>query len=278
MIYIQVLNIDRWGLATCIPPVLLGEDGYLPKHQTSLECLTLITFATCRAHFEGYSRLDLSRFRNLQSFTWKGLLAEQDIPTLRDCIQANASQLEDLSVDLVDELFENSWEDERDGASLIKHLAGIRNGQIKPALPRLKTLALESVRLNGEIQPLIHGLNITGLRSLKLWNCSYSAEFLKEIGESNVDLHISSFELVGDCDVRGLFSDSDTLPRFLGKLKFIRELYLLVPAGASDLITESILEHKSTLTRFVFHERIMDDDDDSPRYGEGCDSHLIWNE
>ena len=100
-----------WNLGICVPTVLLGIDGYLPKRQTNLESLSLITDNSYSADINGMSYMNLS-FPRLECFSWQGAQyqgaqyqgaqSETDHLVLWDFLQANRSTLKSIVMEAMD--------------------------------------------------------------------------------------------------------------------------------------------------------------------------------
>ena len=95
-----------WNLGICVPTVLLGIDRYLPKRQTNLESLSLITENSYSANINGMSYMNLS-FPRLECFSWQGAQyqgaqSETDHLVLWDFLQANRSALKSIVMEAMD--------------------------------------------------------------------------------------------------------------------------------------------------------------------------------
>jgi hypothetical protein len=60
-------------------------------------------------------------------------------------------------------------------------LLGIKAGEKEEPLPSLEHLSLSAVSFQSVGMEMIHALNMTRLRTLKLWNFPYSLELLSVI-------------------------------------------------------------------------------------------------
>lgn len=265
-----------------MPPEVLGDLGYLPEKQNRIESLSLITGAGCIWNVDGQSSVVLSEFKCLRRMFWKGLRSVEDFEALRDCLQAKSEHLDELELDLI------NWV-EADDAWLTNY--GRRNGgrsenffawdtlklaarESRITFPSLEALSLSALSLQSAMDELACAFNISGLRSLKLHNCPYSSALLEATVDSSQAIKPTSLELVVDEEDEcfGLRAVSRCLEAFEG----LQNLYILIhnPEDITHSYWHSILHHRLTLKRLVYHERSTNLDEDADRSELSCDDEL----
>jgi len=86
-----------------VPDNILGPSGYLKMHQTNLEILVLITDGACDHNMEAMKgSYDVTKFHKVREFSWIGPKSEDDYQTIRQCLTANAEQLEAFRLNIID--------------------------------------------------------------------------------------------------------------------------------------------------------------------------------
>jgi hypothetical protein len=150
--------------------------------------------------------VDLAHFTKLQSLTWRGLSRFDDFESVGKCIMTNGRPITSLTLDLIDwTTAEEIW---ADGLSqrITQHtrlpdkpsastLFGIKAGEKVEPLPSLEHLSLSAVSFQSVGMEMAHVLNMTRLRTLKLWN---SLDLLIAITVPYETMNLRSFEFVID--------------------------------------------------------------------------------
>ncbi|OQD77348.1 hypothetical protein PENANT_c113G11397 [Penicillium antarcticum] len=147
----------QWGLGTCLSPGILDKNGYLCRHQRSLNRLSLITDGSCP---EAGGALDgLSEFSSLKTIEWEGIQQPDEIDSLQRCIRRNSSHLTTLSIGLVSSA---------DAPNLVENIFGQPSGVLHTsALPSLLSLTLYG--FDQDLTPALAFLvSFRGLRHLYL--------------------------------------------------------------------------------------------------------------
>ena len=117
----------------------------------------------------------------------------------------------------------------------------------------LTELSLSNISFEGAVTELVSAFNVDMLRSLKLQNCRSWPEFLLALADSPKGMRLRVFHLSMDDRIEGKRSIETFLEAFEG----LKELGLLIkPPMATPKYWNSILNHKSTLKNFVYHERL----------------------
>ena len=119
--------------------------------------------------------------------------------------------------------------------------------------PTLTQLSLSNISFEGAVTELISAFNVDMLRSLKLQNCRWCTEFLLALTDSPKGIRLKVFHLSMD-DRK---EEKRPIQTFLEAFEGLEELGLLVkiPRATSDY-WNSVLNHRSTLKYFVYHERL----------------------
>jgi hypothetical protein len=223
---------------------------------------------------DGERPIDLSAFRSLRSISWINLRSAEDFEALGSVLQTNSAHLTELQLDFVywaeaeDSWFVDwgRWSENFFARQVLKLSAG----EIAVKFPALETLLLSEVSLVSAAPEMFYAFNLSRLRSLTLRNCPGSEDFLRGVVELGEAIRLVSLEVQAginhDFDIAGAIST------LLGAFEGLENLYV-AHTGPTDTIAfwHSMLKHKSTLTRFTFHQRVIDTDVDSPHYEEECD-------
>lgn len=163
---------------------------------------------------------------------------------------------------------------------------GIHQDHKDPLFPSLKTLILSGYRFDTFEEAYFNAFNMSNLRTLQLRNCIASQELLGAISRQTITLNLKSLELTIDgtcyhqfpCSVA---SAARSIADFLNCFQGLEDLFLLLPLYLEwDVIASGIMNHRSTLKRFVVHERvIINDDGDDDIFPQGiqvCDGRILW--
>lgn len=285
---INSLTCCRWDLGSCVPPNILGPDGYLPHHQTNLESIALITDGACDMTMEGENIYDLTKFVNIRSFSWTGPQSKEDFDAIKDCLAANAEHLEALNLNLMNwskaddfwHLDHTRWSEEptRRLNFFAEDILGLsldadgRGGGV--CFPVLQKLLLGQVSFDSAISRLVNAFSIFRLKQLKLWNCPEMVGLLEHLTDARQDLELVSLEVACGYqydDDNATWELEFAVPPFLRKLSRLRDLYLCLPLVQWDEVADSVCSHLETLERVAIHARTIDMDDESPYFEEEVD-------
>ncbi|KAG9229520.1 hypothetical protein BJ875DRAFT_474606 [Amylocarpus encephaloides] len=266
------LRSFSWEMGTCVPLQILGARGYITNKQTAIESIYLITGGGCPVNTNGDYPIDLSAFRSLRQISWTGLQSSEEFDTLSRALKNSSEHLRELRLDFVNWSEEDSDDDDSKNFFTSRVLK-LSADQFETMFPALKTLSLSNVSLKNAEGGIAYAFNFRELSSLTLRHCSGSEEFLTEVIGSGQTIRLSSLEVVwgpsdNDIDMCG------TLSRFLGAFQGLKDLFVSLPGPVETMVLwRSILHHKSTLTRFIFHQRTVNIDVNSPHF-EGEMDHL----
>ncbi|KAF3397470.1 hypothetical protein DPV78_007804 [Talaromyces pinophilus] len=86
-----------WMLGYCMPPEVLGPEGYITINQSNLKSLALAVDGACT----GYGLAGLSQLDNLRHFSWRGVVTKQNFRLFRTVIERNAHHLVSLEVEVL---------------------------------------------------------------------------------------------------------------------------------------------------------------------------------
>lgn len=285
-----------------MPANILGPEGILSLQQPSLRTLSLITDPNCMyccvAPFKHEPGVNLSSFRQLLNFTWKGLRPDHMQP-LSIVLQNNSAHLKSLELDFVNLLENftisdslddddsdagNSNDDQDDEiSSTSSNASGDEDEEIRrmkgpgffastilgadpnsPTLlfPRIRVLSLSQVPLTASMAPVF---NFETLVSLKLRLCPRWEVFIKRVLKLGRPIKLRTLEIQGH-------ENEDAILDLVDAFDGLEELFLSNSGPMPTLYLWEILARRhSTLRRLVCHQRTIELPQDSPVDGELCD-------
>ena len=228
---------------------------------------------------EGCGCIDLSGFKLIRSFQWRGLRSLDDIEAVRVCFKANSQHLQELELGFV------SWTKE-DGFWSTDHrrwtsqdILGLKAGLQQALFPSLIKLVLSGLSFNSTLVKMACALNFSGLRTLTLRNCPGTHAMLEDTAKSSQAIRLTSLELALDVNVGGQ-EDVVVVSQFLGSFTGLENLFILINEPNSDDGVEefwdSVRCHASTLHRLMVHERGVNLDQDSDGFEDPCDNDIRW--
>jgi len=221
---------------------------------------------------DGECPIDLSAFRSLRGISWINLRSVEDFEALGSVLQTNSAHLRELRLDFVYWTeADDSWftyrgrlEGHHSENFFAWEVLKLSAGEVVVKFPALETLLLSGVSFNSAAPEMFYAFNLSRLRSLTLRNCPGSDDFIKGAIELGQAIRLISLEVQAGFD----FDMLDALSTFLGAFGGLENLYVAHGAPTDTIaFWRSILNHKSTLTRFAYHQRTIDSDDDY----EECD-------
>ncbi|KAM0801053.1 hypothetical protein BDR22DRAFT_962536 [Usnea florida] len=119
--------------------------------------------------------------------------------------------------------------------------------------PTLTELSLSHISFEGAITELISAFNVDMLRSLKLESCGWCPEFLLALADSPKRMRLKVFHL----SMSDWKEELRPIETFLEAFAGLEELGLLIEDPlATPKYWNAVLNHKSTLKYFVYHEKI----------------------
>ena len=227
--------------------------------------------------------LGLQNLKNLRHFSWKGLLASACMEDLRSVIECNAVHMQSFAIDVVDWNTANHppWkkvllgkrdDDDEDSAeegpaeedpaeeSSTNNFLAWKVLQVQPrtsfvVFPILTELCLSNISFEGVAAELVFAFNVNTLKTLKLQNCRSCTDFLLALADSPKGMRLKVFHL--SMDDRQQEEGKRPIETFLEAFEGLEELGLLIkPPMATSNYWNSVLNHKSTLKYFVYHERL----------------------
>ena len=288
-----------WGLGACMPDSLLGRHGILARQQPQLRSLSLTTAGDCME----WTGTDLSPFRHLQSFCWRGPRVDDLCYAVDAAIQNNRTSLTHLELDFVD------WPRLRDKLNPLlddelnvipgwdadffgtKILCMDKVLPERPLFSAMVSLSLSSVPLTGFEA---HAFDFRALRSLTLRKCPGLHLFLAETNRITFKspLRLKTFEIhhIASRDQEVSTAEHDALLGFIGSFEGLHELFLSLPRPIDTLAlwNKVVKQHGATLKRFVHHQRslerkpgtmsMVDEDTDIPDFDLGPKLRLLNKE
>jgi len=258
-------------MGTCVPRQILGEQGYLKNKQSSIQSISLITGGACPINTDEQNPIDLSPFCSLRDISWTGLRSSQEFDTLSRALKNNSKHLKKLRLDFVNWSEEDLDGYDDSGSSFASQVLRLSAHQYKMMFPALETLSLSAVSLENAGKKLAHALNFSRLSSLTLRHSPGSEEFLNAVIDSGQTIRLSLLEVAcgpSDNDV----NMCGTLSTFLKAFQGLRDLFITLPRPVPTLdLWRTMAHHKSTLTRFICHQRTVDLNENSPYFEEEMD-------
>ena len=242
-------------MGTCFPNTALGTEGHLLARQKNLVKLCLILPRDCN-----FASPSLNQYKNLQELSWKGPVFGGRSATLREFLDASHERLTFLELDFWDweqaeELHSLSGDTtDYETTPLIDLILPRRQDGHLGFLPNLQTLSLSAASFEGSCDRLISAFNLCGVRQLRLFGCKSTMPLLNHMAQENKLFKATNVELMLDTpdidDMRGRFTD------FLASFANLEDLFLLFEAPfADDYYINSILRHRETLRRLIYHRR-----------------------
>ncbi|MCJ1271703.1 hypothetical protein MMC22_011608 [Lobaria immixta] len=257
-----------WEMGTCFPNAILGEQGYLVTHQNCIRKLCLVTESGCISGVP-----PLKKFPNLQELSWKGLVSDDDCAALREFLELHHERLVSLEVDFVTWAEVEHYFDLHDDNStpLADLILPKRKDDYGNSLPNLQNFSLSAASFKGSWDRLIDGFNLHGVTELRFLNCKFAVELLDYMARTKVSLHVTKVELVLPRQEIDEFKSKYV--DFLAPFDALEDLFLMFDSNYADkTYINTILHHRDTLRRLVFHRRYYLLAEEAPYWEEFCDS------
>jgi hypothetical protein len=263
-----------WHLGTCLPQDILGPGGLLPARQRSIEDLFLNTGDPCIVpKNEREYQISLTEFKLLRKFSWTGGLSKEYFNALRDMLKIQAKNLEVLHIDLIDwwDAQRNWCADDYDLQTWTRDNNFFGEGVLDLALSSkgvlfssLESLSLRCVQFQGSSLSMAHAFHINNLHSLISRDCGQTGSLLRKVVNSGEPINLRSLELIihHNSDAHQKKEYEEYIAHFLESFEGLDSLRILVSNHGGvlprDRYWPSILHHKKTLRRLVYHERRRD--------------------
>ncbi|PNP59676.1 hypothetical protein FNYG_14886 [Fusarium nygamai] len=289
------LESFSWSYTSCIPSEILE---ILSLRHPSIQSLSLVTDPFC-SRFNRWSRtsdMDLSAFRNLRRLSWKAPMGCH-FDNIASLVKANATQLEELELEL------QGWSSDRESreSTVIHHgenpevwdkipastmlsrqMFGLKvtsEAAERTQFPKLRSLKLTRVPFRDEttgMQVTASSTNLKALRHLSLRMCAYWMPFLTDIMESQTPLQLKTLEIL-DFYLNTLHETATrkaaTINGFIDSFKGLEELFVSICGPTPSLqFWQHVVGHAATLKRFVYHQRLTDQDEELLNSRLGRDS------
>lgn len=274
----DVIQIQRsWDLGTCVPSTVLGTHGIISLNHSQIRSLNLTTDPFCHP---SECDIDLSAFRQLRTLSWKGPRAE-DLDALSVAILGNSAHLRKLELDLVswpqllyDLGISGDEEDEEDEDGRIadnyftRTILCLDKCSPQPLLPAIRVLSLSQVPVSAS---MVFAVDFPAIESFTLRRCPGWDELLEHVLHLGLSIKLSILEIQETDDVTHGEADH-TLAQFLSAFEGLQELFISHQGPSHTLaLWELFRGRHSTLRRFVYHQRTIDMEEDSPYFEEARD-------
>ncbi|KAM0256121.1 hypothetical protein ACHAQJ_005208 [Trichoderma viride] len=233
-----------------------------------IRSLSLTTDSNCRLFSDsGGCDIDLSRFHQLRSLSWKAPNPE-NMSTISVAIRRNSPHLQKLELDLVN--WPRLWADlassivdiDEDGFEAQNFFVGKVLGQnessTRPLLPAIRVLSLTQIPL---LASLAYAINFDTLVSLTLRMCPGMNNFLERVVQLRFPIKLKTLEFHATDSILGEICN-ETIAHFLDAFEGLEELFIYQSHPLSTLsLWEIISVRHTTLKRFVHHQRGLEIDE-----------------
>lgn len=236
-------------MGTCLPAGVLDRNGDLIRHQSHLAHLSLTTDGSC-PHAAGHLN-GLPQLLSLESIEWEGIQHSVEIELLQRCICHNQRRLRTLSI---------RFSASAGRPDFYRRVLGLPGSTLATptnlALPSLSCLTLSKVCLPDASQVSASSI-FGGLKTLRLFDCNRSCEFLEALSRLQHQLRLRVFEFC--CDNLALDANQTNLSpvaAFLLSFQGLHHLYLKLANFAHSHQIEAVIQHHSqTLEALLYHEK-----------------------
>lgn len=193
--------------------------------------------------------------------SWAGLRGYQHRQDLQRIFQNHAKHLDSIELDIVDwgasdEHVDQHGDVDEDAHFLAFEILQLEMGSTKIVFPSLRRLCLSNIDFYPAVSELLYAFNLTNLRTLAIRNCANTFQFLYVITDICPQIRLKSLEISRD--------DRDCLDEGPARRLAINGFLLLIKPGMETAYYLSILHHKSTLKRLIYHERLDREHTSSP--------------
>jgi hypothetical protein len=241
----------------------LGPFGHLALKQNNIESIRLITDGACSWNLDDQCPIALSAFKHLKILSWRGLRSENDLEALIGALRQNSNQLIELELDLIRcGLANTSFGTEEDDPNnfFARDILELPPGGTKQVFSALQILSLSAVSFSSAEENIASAFDFSSLRSLKLRFCPGWENLLYHAAHSNQRIRLESLEI--QSSLEDVVQDAgDVVADFLQAFVGLRELFISTGSPEPTLdLWRSLLFHKSTLRRFVHHQRCLNID------------------
>ncbi|EEQ29197.1 uncharacterized protein MCYG_02016 [Microsporum canis CBS 113480] len=241
-----------WYRKDCIPPEVMGRDGYLPTRQKFIESLHIdvASFCTLQAH-------EPQLFTRLKSLTWNDLgpvnnPCDKELKMLRRCLEANSHQLVHLGLEV------SHWEyiyydPNNDYATISGEIVKAGPDGKRFQFPVLQHLSLEGFNFGHDVD-LLGSLDPEVLNTLTIRVCPSWPRFLDQINAARPSFHLRTVEIQSWTDWGDQSTESMDLVRFLDGCEPLENFYVSMRESAVTLeVWQSLLRHRPTLKSFTYY-------------------------
>jgi hypothetical protein len=199
-----------------------------------------------------------------------------DFESVAKYIANHGYQLQSLALDVVHRHRpERIWADEfsqrMPDNSFAQTVLNVQPGVQRESLPSLHYLNLSGVSFHHMGMEMICALNVERLRSLKLYNCPGTFDWLQLIVDSEKAMNLKLFELTFKPGCTTLFWGNvmdritETLSCFIRRLRGLEDLFVMLPHPVDwSIVADGILSHSHSLGRVVTHNLAVDIDGEVP--------------
>lgn len=258
-------------MGACPPNRVLGALGYVHRHHSQLESISLITDGTCEWNTNGTAPVWLQHLTSLKHLSWRAIFSQSDLGHLRNCLWENYHNLESLELEFFDfaetkrRWAAGSTPDAAPGNFFARDILLIQQNALQTRFPKLHTLSLGTFNWEGHTAELAWAFNVADLRTLRLFNCSETdvlfARVYNACESSGIRLKLTTFEFQDhNRQLHKLYGRPNYFKGFLDMVNSGTEnLYIYIPDHALAVI-ESLIACRDRPRRFVFRVDSWDDE------------------
>ena len=194
--------------------------------------------------------MDLTPFVLIERFSWIGPWSIRDFNALCEVLTWNAEYLERLHLDFVSQ--SQDKDDEGTYQSFVaSNIFNLGPNKDQTVLSSLRELSLCSIAFNGSDKELLETLNILGLSSLSLQECSGWENLLARAIDDGQLARLLSLEITYLVDR----SDISHIWHLLPHTRGIKDLYISVLYSNRPSPFTALAEMQIQLTRLIYHTR-----------------------
>ena len=188
-----------------------------------------------------------------------------EFQALQETFQGTSNQLQELELDLINwyTVEDDLQSDDPDGF-FVRQVFGLCCDDTRQIFPSLRILSLSAVSFTSMEKEMLHAFNLPLLLSLKLRYCPSWDKFLQLAIRSREQINLKSLEIQWSLEYDIEDEDEAAILDFLEAFEGLEELFIYTSSSlpAQDL-WRAALHHKSTLRRFVHHQRAINMDNQS---------------
>ncbi|EGD98166.1 hypothetical protein TESG_05552 [Trichophyton tonsurans CBS 112818] len=252
------LRSFRCDRGSIIPLEILGDGGYLPTRQLSIETLVICSHGAYGCHI-----YDTHLFKGLKRLTWEDMgysfplaTEAEDIERLRDCLASVSHQLVYLSLGL--KWWEYSFHNPDDEKATISQeiiKAGPGPDGKRFQFQNLEHLSLLGFNFEYNAVDIVGDLNPATLNTLTIRLCGQEwPNFLDRLNASDTPFNLTTVEILSWEDPESASHENEDIVRFVNGCQPLENFYVAVRDQDGALgLWQALLRHRDSLKAFVYY-------------------------